>query len=74
MPLTDCKIYLQLNWSKTCVMSSIAGNTEFKITKKNLYVPIVTLSNKDFVKLIKQLNEGFKRSFYCNRYKTKMDS
>ena len=48
------------------MMSSIAGNTEF--TK--LYVPIVTLSTEDNIKLAKQLSEGFKRSVYWNHLKT----
>ena len=31
MPLNNCKIQLELNWSKDCVMSAIADTT-FKIT------------------------------------------
>ena len=30
MPLINCKIHLELNWSKDCVMSTIADTT-FKI-------------------------------------------
>ena len=41
----------------------------FKITEAKLYVPIVTLSAKDNVKLSKLLNDGFKRSIYWNKYK-----
>ena len=58
MPLINCKIHLELNWTKDCVMSAIADTT-FKITNTKLYVPIVTLSSKDNVKLIKLLEEGF---------------
>ena len=72
MPLINCKIHLDLNWTKNCVMSSIAGATTFKITNTKLYVPIVTLSSKDNVSLTKQLNEEFKRPVYWNEYKTKM--
>ena len=46
MPLINCKIYFELNWSKDCVMSTIAATT-FKITNTKLYVPIATLSSKD---------------------------
>ena len=46
----------------------------FKITSTKLYVPIVTLSTKDNVNLTKQLNEGFKRSFYWNEYKSKVET
>ena len=56
MPLIDCKIYLELNWRKDCVMSTIADTT-FKITNTTLYVPIVTLSSKDNVNLVKLLEE-----------------
>ena len=67
MPLINCKINLKLNWAKDCVMSTIVNPT-FKITNTKLYVPIVTLSSKDNIKLAKQLNEGFKKSVYWNEY------
>ena len=73
MPLINCKIHLELNWSKDCVMSTIADTT-FKITNTKLYVPIVTLSSKDNVKLVKLLEEGFKRPVYWNEYQTKIES
>ena len=50
MLLINCIIRLKLNWNKVCVMSTIVGTT-FKITKTELYVPIVTLSSKDNAKL-----------------------
>ena len=62
MPLINCKINLELNWTKDCVMSTIA-DTKFKITNTKLYVPIVTLSSKVNVKLVKLLEEGFKSLF-----------
>ena len=30
MPLTNCKIHLELNWSKDCVMSTIADINKIK--------------------------------------------
>ena len=83
MPLFNCKIHLELNWSKDCVMPTIDDDdddddddndddTTFKINTK-LYVPIVTLSSKDNVKLVKLLEEGFNRPVYWNEHKTKMD-
>ena len=68
MPLINCKIHLELNWTKDCVMSTIADTT-FKITNTKLYVPIVTLSSKDNVKLVKLLEEGFKRLTRFTSYK-----
>ena len=72
MPLINCKIHLKLNWSKECVVSTIADTT-FKITNTKLYVLIVTLSSKDNVKLVKLL-EGFKRPVYWNEYQAKRET
>ena len=48
-------------------MSTIADTT-FEITNTKLCVPVVTLSSKDNVKLVKLLDEGFKRPAYWNEY------
>ena len=66
MPLINCKIHLELNCTKDCVMSAIADTT-FKITNTKLYDPIVTLSTKYNVKLVILLEEGFKRPVYWNK-------
>ena len=74
MPLINCKIHLELSWSKDCIMSSIVEVTAFQTTKTKLYVSIVTLSTKNNVNLTKQLNEGFKRLvYYWNEYKSKIE-
>ena len=75
MSLINCKIHLELNWTKDCVLSSVANDnaTSFKITSTKLCVHIVTLSTKDNVNLTKQLKEGFKRSIYWNEYKSKIE-
>ena len=66
MPLINCKIHLELSWTKNCVLSRYGdgGDVSFEITGTKLYVPIVTLSTKTNVNLTKQLNERFKRSVY----------
>ena len=74
MPLINCKIHLELNWTKNCVMLDIAGETALKITNTKSYVPLVTLSTEDNVKLTKKLNEGFKRPVYWNEYQTRIES
>ena len=75
MPLVNCKIDLELTWHKDCMISSAnaaAGQVvSFMITDTTLYVPIVTLSTKDNTNLTKQLNEGFKRTYYWNQYVSK---
>ena len=73
LPLINCNVHVELNWTKDCVMSTIADTT-FKITNTKLSVPIVTFSTKDSVKLSKQLNDGFKRPVYWNAYITKIQS
>ena len=74
MSLINCKIHLELNWTKNSIMSSVAGATIFQITSTKLYVPIVTLATKESQKLIEQLQNGFKRSVYWNEYKTKIET
>ena len=73
MPMINCEIHLELNWTKDCVMSTIADTT-FKITNTKLYFPTVTLSSKNNVKLVKLLEEGFKRPVYWNEYQTKIET
>ena len=84
MFLINCKTHIELNWNNNFVMygaDTYAGDdnannreTTFKITSTQLYVPIVTLSTKDILNLTKQLNEVFKRSFYWNEYKSKVET
>ena len=71
MPLINRKIHLELNWAIDCIMSTVADTT-FRIINTKLYVLIVTLSSKDNVKLVKLLEEGFKRLVYWNKYQTKI--
>ena len=40
-----------------------------QVTEAKLYVTVVTLSAEELAKLVKQLNEGFKRTVYWNEYK-----
>ena len=40
MPFIDCKIHLELSWTKDCVMSSVVGATAFnkhRIIRSNCY-------------------------------------
>ena len=56
MTFINCKIHLELNWTKNCVMygnyayaadDNDNNETTFKITKTKLYILIVTLSTKE---------------------------
>ena len=64
-----------LIWSANCFL--VAGSAAnkvpiFTITDTKRYVPFVTLSSGDNVKLLKQLGSGFKRTINCNKYQSKM--
>ena len=71
MRLINCETILQLKWSKNCIL--VAGtpaneNPRFKINDTEPYVPIVTLSTQENIKLLKQLESGFKRTINWNKY------
>ena len=56
MSLVNCEISLRLKWSKDCflVTGAVANQVPtFTITDTKLYVPVVTLSIQDNVKLLK---------------------
>ena len=72
MPLINCEINLDRNWSKNCIIAvtDVANQVViFSITDTKRYVPVVTLSTQDNVKLLEQLNCGFKRTIKWNKYK-----
>ena len=55
MPLINCEVNLIFTWSADCVIiyTDVANQIPiFTITKTNLYVPVVTLSIQDNVKLL----------------------
>ena len=78
IPLINCKVELSLKWIENCVLTTaeMGANTDatgvdgatFEITDAS-FMFLVTLSAEDNVKLVKQLNEGFKRPVYWNKYK-----
>ena len=77
--MINFKVELLLTWGEKCILfggdKKNAGAVQnavtaatFKITDAKLYLPVVTLSTEDNVKLTKQLNDGFKRSVYWSKY------
>ena len=46
----------------------------FTVKDTKLYVPVVTLSAREYQKLSKPLSKGLERSVYWNKYKTKSDN
>ena len=45
---------------------------EFQVTDTKLYVPVVTLSKENDIKLLEQLKSGFKRTIKWNKYRSQM--
>ena len=65
MSLINCEISLQFKWCNKYII--VAGtvnnqNSSFRITDPKLYVPVVTLSTQENIKLLKQLESSFKRT------------
>ena len=82
MPLIYCKVELKLKWTKYCVLiKAVADNSHvnsdnitFAIKDRKSYVPVVTLSARNYQKLSKRLSKGFERSVYWNEYKIKNEN
>ena len=88
IPLIICEVSLELKWDKNCVITSleqrvIAGvnppardnaptGATLAITDCKLYVPVVTLSKDDEIKLLTNLKLGFKREIIWNKYRLQM--
>ena len=65
MPLLiSLQISLQLKWSKNCILvaRTVANqNPTFQINDTKFYVPIVTLSTQENIKLLKLLKSDLKK-------------
>ena len=90
VPLISCEIFLELKWNKNCVITSLerrqvdAGppvvrdnaptGATLSITDCKLYVPVVTLSKDDEIKLLTNLKSGFTREIIWNKYRSQMST
>ena len=88
IPLISCEVFLELKWNKNCVKTSLerrqvdAGppvvrdnaptGATLAINNCKLYVPVVTLSKDDEIKLLTNLKSGFKREMIWNKYRSQM--
>ena len=72
MPLANCEINLILTWYEDCVISSAAGWTKFAIAAAKLYIPVLTLSAEDNMKLFKQLESGFNSTTNWSKYQSNL--
>ena len=90
MPLISHEVSLELKWNKNCVITSLerraidennplnrdgalTGAT-LAINDCKLYMPVVTLSKDDEIKLLTNLKSGFKREIIWNKYKSQMST
>ena len=67
LPLTNTKLFMELNWTKHSVLCNQNQNSILQITKCELYIPVVTLNteNNNF--------ERFARTVVWNEYKSKIE-
>ena len=85
--LISCEVSLELKWDKNCIVTSDqvgvnldGGNaaaptsTIFVINDCKFYVPVVTLSKDDEIKLLTNLKSGFKREIKWNKYRSQMST
>ena len=88
IPLISCEVSLELKWDKNCVITSLEqrviadANPQARdnaptgatlaLTDCKLYVPVVTLSKDDEIKLLTNLKSGFKRKIMWNKYRSQM--
>ena len=85
IPLISCEVSLELKWDKNCLITSLeqrdigGGNRNnaptgatLAINDCKLYVPAVTLSKDDEIKLLTNLKSGFKREIIWNKYRSLM--
>ena len=88
IPLINCEVEIILTWSKNCALADMtvraAGNNNdppavvapsgatFKITDTQLYVPVVTLSKENDIKVLEKLKSGFKKTIKWTKYRSQM--
>ena len=87
MSLISCEIFLELKWNKSCVVPSLqriqidAGppavnvaptGANLAINDCKLYIPVVTLSKDDEIKLLTNLKSGFTGEVIWNKYRSQM--
>ena len=75
--LINCEVELILTWFKNCVLVNKSKrdadygvyetdnpeDARFQITDTKLYVPVVTLSKENDIKLLQQLKTRFKKNY-----------
>ena len=88
MPLISCEVSLELKWKKNCVITSlerrqvgarprnnVPTGATLAINGCKLYIPVVTLSKDDEIKLLlTNLKSGFTREIIWNKYRSRVST
>ena len=89
MPLISYEVSLELKWNKNCVITSLeqrqvdAGTplangsptgVTLTINDCKLYIPVVTFSKDDEIKLLTNLKSGFKKEVIWNKYRSSIST
>ena len=89
IPLISCEVSLELKWNKNCVITCLervqadAGPpvvngtptvATLAINYCKLYIPVVTLSKDDEIKLLTNLKSGFTREIIWNKYRSQVST
>ena len=90
IPLISCEVSLELKWDKNCVINSLQKrdikaarparvdksptDATLTINDCKLYIPVVTLSKDDEIKLLTNLKSGFMREIEWNKYRSQMST
>ena len=85
IPLISCEVFLELKWVTNCVKTRLEqrdigrGNGDnaptgatLAINDCKLYVPAVTLSKDNEIRLLTNLKSRFKREIIWNKYRSQM--
>ena len=88
IPLISCEAFLELKWNKSSVITSLERRqvdaeppvvrvnaptgAKLSIANCKLYIPVVTLSKDDEIKLLTNLKSGVKREIIWNKYRSQM--
>ena len=87
MPLISCEVSLELKWNINCVITSLEQReieapavgrddaptgASIAINDCKLYIPVVTLSRDDDIKLLTNLKSRFTREIEWNKYRSQM--
>ena len=90
IPLISCEVSLELKWDKNCIITSLEKRlllpipnvardnaptrAKLSITDCKLYIPVVTLSKDDEIKLLTNSKSGFTREIEWNKYRSQIST